>query len=347
MRPPRIVPRPRVGRPHAPASADQRATGSLVELVRRAWDRRAPLRDIGETSAYRLINGAGDGVPGVTVDYYGGALVANFYDDSVQDAVLCEALVQTVPCVTAIYGKRRPRSLSRLSAAQTAALAPAAPLWGVARPDLIVRENGLRFEVRPGDGLSTGLFLDMRDTRAMIRSRAQARTVLNLFAYTCAFGVAALTGGAERVLNIDASRRVLEWGRRNYAHNHLVVDDYDFVYGEAFDWLRRLSRRRTQFDLVICDPPSFSSVKGRAFSVARQYGELVAATLPLLPSGGLLLCCANEAGLKRDAFRAICLQSARAAGRTARIVHAGGASRIDHPQTAGRDDPLKVILLDV
>jgi 23S rRNA G2069 N7-methylase RlmK/C1962 C5-methylase RlmI len=88
-------------------------------------------------------------------------------------------------------------------------------------------------------------------------------------------------------------------------------------------------------------------VNRRAFAATQHYGDLVAATLPLLPSGGLLLCCANESGLKRAAFQSVCVQSIRAAGRTARIAYAGGASPIDHPQALGRDDPLKVILLEL
>jgi hypothetical protein len=77
------------------------------------------------------------------VDYYDGVLVANVYDNSLQDAALCETLVRALPRITAIYGKRRPSSLSRLSAEETAALAPSTPLWGAACPDHIVRENGL------------------------------------------------------------------------------------------------------------------------------------------------------------------------------------------------------------
>src|SRR5262249_41997149 len=169
MKPQQAMPRHAAARRHAHAS-DQIVRASMVDLVHVAWGRRGPLRDTGGTSAYRLINGAGDGLPGITVDHYDGVLVANFYDDSVQEAVLCEALAQAVPRFTAIYGKRRPSSLSRLSPEETAALAPETPLWGVARPEVIVRENGLCFEVRPRDGLSTGLFLDMRDTRALISS---------------------------------------------------------------------------------------------------------------------------------------------------------------------------------
>lgn len=315
--------------------------------VRAAWQRRESLQSAGTTSAFRLINGAGDGLPGITVDYFDGVLVANLYDDALEDAVLIDALAQAVPGATAVYVKRRPRNPSRLSADQTAVLSPATPVWGVARPDLVVQENGLRFQIQPGDGLSTGLFVDMRDTRALVQSRSQGRMVLNLFAYTCAFGVAAMSGGATRVLNIDASRRVLEWGKRNYALNGLTVDDYDFVYGEAFDWLRRLARRGALFDLVVCDPPSFSTVKGRPFSATQHYGALVGASLPVTAPGGLFLCCANEASLPRVTFQAACLQAIRDAGRAARVVYSGGASRIDHPQAAGRDDPLKVMLIEV
>jgi 23S rRNA (cytosine1962-C5)-methyltransferase len=321
--------------------------GPLGQLVRRAVQRRTPLEHAGATTAYRLVNGAGDGLPGITVDRYGAALVANLYDQGPgSEDALVAALARTSG-VRAVYLKRRPRSATRLCAAQVSALAPAAPAWGTPAHEVIVREKGLRFLIRPGTGLSTGLFLDMRETRARVRELAAGRTVLNLFAYTCAFGVAAALGGSVRVLNIDAARPALEWGRQNYRLNGLSPDPYDFVYGEAFDWLRRLARRGTRFDLVIADPPSFSNVKGRAFAVSRDYAELVAACARVVAPSGLLLCCANEMRLPRHAFRAACLQGLREAGQGARVRSFHGAPPLDFPTLPGAEDPLKVLLLEL
>jgi 23S rRNA (cytosine1962-C5)-methyltransferase len=320
---------------------------SLHQLVERAVQRRSSFAHTGATTAYRLLNGAGDELPGLTVDRYGEVLVANLYD---QGPAHEDALVVTLAGTTGartVYVKRRPRSAARLSAAQVAALAPATPAWGTAIDEVLVREHGLRFLIRPGAGLSTGLFLDMRETRARVRELADGRTVLNLFAYTCAFGVAAAIGGAKRVLNVDVARSALEWGRQNYRLNGLSPDPYDFVYGDAFDWLRRLARRGARFDLVIADPPSFSSVKGRAFAVSRDYAPLAAACARVVAPGGLLLCCANEVRLSRRAFRAACLQGLREAGRTACVRSFDGASPLDFPLLPGAEDPLKALLLEL
>src|SRR5206468_2304769 len=145
----------------------------------RAIQRRSRLDHAGATTAYRLLNGAGDGLPGITVDRYGEVVVASLYDQGpASEDALVAALAGTAG-VRAIYVKRRPRSTTRLSAAQVADLAPATPAWGTAVDEIVVRENGLHFLIRPGAGLSTGLFLDMRETRARARELGDGCTVLN------------------------------------------------------------------------------------------------------------------------------------------------------------------------
>ena len=153
-------------------------------------------------------------------------------------------------------------------------LAPAQPVYGPDLGEFVAHEEGLAYVIRPGDGLSTGLFPDMREGRARVRAWAAGRRVLNTFAYTCGFGVAATAGGATRVLNLDLSKSVLEWGQANYRANGFEPDPHDFVFGDVFDWLARLAKRGDRFDLVILDPPGFSRTKSRAFSAARDYGEL-------------------------------------------------------------------------
>ncbi len=318
------------------------------DAVARAVEHRAPLCDDPTTTAYRLLNGAADGVPAVTVDRYDAALVVSLYnvEDRETERRLLAALAK-LPGVAAIYVKQRPRTAARLSDAQTRELAPPQPVWGRALDEVVVRENGLCFLIRPGAGLSTGLFLDMRETRARVQALAAGRTVLNLFAYTCAFGVAACAGGATRVLNLDAARPALRWGMENYALNGLSADPYDFVYGDAFDWLGRLARRGARFDLVIADPPSYSSVKGRRFTVARDYAALAAACTGVVKPGGLLLCCTNEEALPRRSFQTACLRGVGEAGRSARVVADDGAPTLDFPTLPGEDSHLKVLLLSV
>lgn len=234
-----------------------------------------------------------------------------------------------------LYAKAHPREVARLTAGQRAAVAPAAPAWGEPVERVTVVENGVRYAIRPGAGLSVGLFLDMREVRAWVRGQAADRTVLNLFAYTCAFGACATLGGAARVLNVDTSRPYLAWGQENYAGNDLAVDPRDFVHGDAQDWLGRLARRGERFDMVVLDPPSFGRTRGGAFSVERDYARLVAAAARATAPQGILVAATNHHGVspgRFDAFVDRGVHDARRAGRRIRRWH---EPAIDFPTAPG------------
>jgi len=233
------------------------------------------------------------------VDCYGEVAIVHAESASIlQDLLAAPDNPLPSVCETA-YAKIHPRSVSRLSLDDRRRLAPEEPVWGPPCDKVEVSEHGVRYLVRPSAGLSVGLFLDMREVRNWLRGVSSGRTVLNLFAYTCSMGVCASLGGARRVVNIDISRPYLEWGKANYALNGCLVDRQDFIYGDALDWLRRFARRGLTFDLVIVDPPSFSSTP---FSVTRDYPNLVAAAAPVVSSGGVLLAATNHTATSEARF---------------------------------------------
>lgn len=277
-----------------------------AQRLQAAWSRRDPLHTDKDTTAYRLLNGAADGFPDLTVDRYGPVLVANLYSagERVKPPTRLLNTLAEWAGSTAVYLKYRPRTANALNEAERAALAPAEALIGQAVEEVEALENGLRFLVRPGEGLSTGLFLDMRTVRAWLREQAKGRTILNCFAYTCGFGLAGMLGGAERVVNLDVSRRYLEWGQRNYAANGLSAPTTDFIFGDVFDWLKRFTRTGQKFDLVVLDPPSYATTRQTRFSLARDYAGLVALAAPVVKPGGRLLACANTHTLARKTFLA-------------------------------------------
>ena len=126
--------------------------------------------------------------------------------------------------------------------------------------------------------------------------------LLNVFAYTCGFSVAAAKAGA-RTVSIDLSRRWLDWGRRNFALNEIEPAGHEFIYGEAFDWLRRLTRKRRQFDVIVLDPPTFSQSKeSGVFRAEKDFSRLVTAALPLLKAGGVLFASTNAADWRPEEF---------------------------------------------
>jgi 23S rRNA (cytosine1962-C5)-methyltransferase len=297
----------------------QEQSQALKALLRVAAARREVLAQDPDNTIYRLVNGNGDGLPGFTLDRFGEALVLSLYEEKITAGhpalkVLLEASAE-VWSGYPVYVKFRPASAAQLGENAPPEISPPEPLLGSSPDEFTARENGLNYQIRPGRGLSVGLFPDMRLSRARVRQWARGKTVLNCFSYTCGFGLAALSGGATRVLNLDSSRAMLDWGMQNYRENGFEPDAYDFVSGDVFDWLGRFARKGQHFDLVILDPPSYSTTRHTRFSADRNYHMLVELAARVVSPGGTLLACTNHAGLERRAFRQQVQKGLAAAGR--------------------------------
>lgn len=170
-------------------------------------------------------------------------------------------------------------------------------------PSFTVAERGLRFEVNLLRYLDSGLFLDHRDTRRLVRERAAGQTFLNLFAYTGSFSVYAAAGGATRSVTVDMSKTYQAWSRRNLVRNGL--DDpgrHSFVQSDALAFVARMRAARARFDLIVLDPPSFSNSKRMraTFDVQRDQFALLRDTCALLAPGGELLFSNNRQGFRLD-----------------------------------------------
>jgi len=162
--------------------------------------------------------------------------------------------------------------------------------------DSLARENGLRFEVDFSGGYSCGLFLDQRANRVRLRAMQPAR-VLNCFAYTCSFSVAAAMSGAQ-TLSVDLAQPALERGRRNFSHNGLTLEGQRFIADDVLDVLPRLERRGDKFDAIIIDPPTFSRGRnGRIFRVENDLPILLEKALACAAEGAWILLSTNFLGL--------------------------------------------------
>ena len=285
-------------------------------------------------TAYRLIHGEGDGVPALSVDRYGEYLVAQVFSPAIEPHLpaIYDALESTVR-PRGIYAQSRQRPQ-----AGEGKQPPATLQRGIAAPvELEVTEEGLRFFVDVTAPLGTGLFLDLRRGRALVAAHARDRRFLNLFSYTGAFSVHAARGGAREIVAVDLAQRAHARARRNFELNALGAVPHEAIAGDAFKVLARMAERGRKFDLAVVDPPSFAQGKAGAFSVQRDYPELVEATLRVCAPGARVAFVSNTHKVRPEELdRAIGVGAFRA-GREVRIIDRVGLPP-DFPLPAGYID---------
>ncbi len=262
-------------------------TGKLLD---EAVKRREGILFGGGTDALRLVDGAGDGVPGFALEEYAGRWMAmtpgGEIDLRIKDWMKASG--------RRVYWKRLDRHQKESPM----------HLYGEAvESSFQMRENGLDFEVSFESGYSQGIFLDQRLNRAeVMRRMAGGGKFLNLFSYTGGFSVAAARTGAETT-TLDLSAVYLEWAKRNFRHNGLDDSAHHFCKGDAFHWLRRFAKQGRKFDGIVIDPPTFSrDDKGKVFRVEKDFGELAELAAAVLAKGGWMLCCTNYRGISEKDF---------------------------------------------
>jgi 23S rRNA (cytosine1962-C5)-methyltransferase len=327
------------GKPPSLGRADD-----FLRRLRDAGTLRYPL--FARSSAFRLANDLGDVLPGVTIDRYGDFAVLSV---STPEAIerkdeIASALIELG--ARGVHLKVRERADQRR--VETVLACPPAAVAGDTAPDeLEVDEDGLRFLVRLGDGLSTGLFVDQRENRALVRSLSKRKRVLNLFSYTGSFSVAAAAGEARQVVSVDLSAPSLERERRNFALNRLDPEMATRVKADVIDWLRRAKKRGERFDIVVLDPPSFGT-RGRrsTFDVASGYAELAADALSVLEPGGRLLAVTNHRKTSRERLRRLLHEAGRTSGRAFEQMK-DLASSLDCPEGPEGPVSMKSVLVTV
>ncbi len=286
------------------------------ERLRRAWQRRAAALAEPEGAA-RLVYAESDGLPGLIVDRYADRLVCQFLTAGVEAwrGPLVEALAALHPCA-GIYE----RSDAEVRAKE--GLAPrTGVLTGDAPPETVtIREGASRYLVDLAAGHKTGFYLDQRVNRAALAGWARDAEVLNAFAYTGGFGVAALQGGARHVVNLDTSRPALELAARNLALNDLDPARAEQAEGDVFTVLRGYRDRGRQFDLIVLDPPKFVESRVQLERGCRGYKDINLLAFKLLRPGGVLFTFSCSGLVDRSLFEKIVADAALDARRDAQVV---------------------------
>lgn len=287
------------------------------EQLQKAWNLRHSLglANNPETNVFRLVNGEGDGFPGLIIDFYNGVAVMQMHSLGMYRirrelaAALKEILGERL---LAVYDK------SEKTLPFKAGISPCdGYLLGEAQ-QTVVSEYGLRFQVDWEAGQKTGFFIDQRENRRLVQQYAAGRDVLNMFCYTGGFSFFALRGGARLVHSVDASARAIALTNENVTLNFADEARHQAFVADAADFLKNI---KDQYDLIILDPPAFSKHRDTLGQALQAYKRLNARAFEQIRPGGLLFTFSCSQVVSKEKFREAVFSGAAIAGRSVRILH--------------------------
>lgn len=293
----------------------------LFRRIARARRLRERLLDLDSTTAYRLVNGEGDELPGLVVDRFGPVAVVR--PDGPGWARHERAIVEALQA----EGGRGLKSIVIRPKGEDARL-----LHGESIESVVVHEEGRKYNVRPGFGQKTGFFLDQRDNRSAVQRLVQpGDRALDLFSFTGGFSVALAVGGAKHVTSVDLSAPILQEVAGQMDLNGIAADRHEGIAADIFKWLPQEARRRGRFDVVVCDPPALSRKKADLPNARKAYQRIHEALAPVVAPGGLLVTASCTSRLSADDLLEDALAGLKRGGRrvTRELRRAGAGA--DHP----------------
>lgn len=264
----------------------------------KAKKRRQRFFEDEQTTAFRLFNGEGDGLGGLTVDLYADYAVFSWYNAFIyrQREQMIAAFQKAYPEIKGAYEKIRFDSTVKFESQQ---------IYGRKAPEpLIVLENGVSYATYLNEGLMTGIFLDQKNVRkTLANGLAVGKTVLNMFSYTGAFSVAAAMGGSVQTTSVDLAKRSLEKTQEQFKVNGIDPDTQKIYVMDVFRYFNYARKKKLHYDLIVLDPPSFARNGKKTFSVAKNYGELLEDAIDILEEDGVVIASTNAANVSRKKFR--------------------------------------------
>ncbi len=285
-----------------------------TSIERAAALRRALGLQRPDNTAYRLVHGEGDFLPGLVVDVYGDTAVVQAHSPGMHYArhTVAQALVD-VAGITNVYYK------SETTLPYKARLDPVNDYLIGRATDCTALENGLRFNIDWLRGQKTGFFVDQRDNRSLLEHYSRGRRVLNMFCYTGGFSVYALRGGAVKVDSVDSSAKAISLTEANVAMNFGPDAPHSAYAVDAFKYLD--STPEGSYDLIVLDPPAFAKHRNALRNALRGYQRLNAAGIAKVAPGGIVFTFSCSQAVSREQFRLAVFSAAAQTGRRVRILH--------------------------
>ncbi len=260
---------------------------------------RKDLYESTETNAFRMFNGEGDGIGGLTIDYFAGYYLVTWYSEGIysfKEEVIGALLKSTQ--VKGIYQKKRFDTDGKYIEDQDYVMGEV-PEW-----PLIVKESGQQFAIYLDDGAMVGIFLDQRDVRKRIRDHyAKGKTVLNTFSYTGGFSVFAAAGGASKTTSVDLANRSLSKTREQFSVNDIDPDTESIIVEDVFKYFKYAVKKELKFDMVVLDPPSFARSKKFTFSASKDYTNLLKEAIAITEKDGVIVASTNCSSFNMQRFK--------------------------------------------
>jgi 23S rRNA (cytosine1962-C5)-methyltransferase len=280
-----------------------------------------------DTDCYRLVNGDGDGLSGVVIDRYADVVVAQLLTAGAER--MREEIVGHLSALL------RPRAIIERSQGavrkQEGLADRVGPLAGESVEEVVATEAGIRLAINPHEGQKTGYFLDQRENRRLFGSIASDARVLDAYCYAGGFALAALKGGARRVVAVDTSAKALNWARRTLQLNGLGDDRIELIHGDASEYLEA---SKAQFDLIALDPPPLARAREDAARAEHLYVTLNGRAFDALAPGGSMMTFSCSTHFRGEEFvRAVRIAQGKA-NRNFRMLARLGAAP-DHPVLLG------------
>jgi 23S rRNA (cytosine1962-C5)-methyltransferase len=279
----------------------------LESLLSKAFEKRRELFALVDTNCFRLFNGDGDEISGLTIDLYGEFILIQYFSSDLAQYTgqileyLKSAgnLLPVEPKGLLLKNRIKPAKTKDIRSARESELIGGS----LPPPGYAVRQNGVEARVDLVSGQNTGVFLDMREVRDSLAGFYRTSDImLNLFSYTALFSIHALRNGITGTVNVDLSKRVLSRAKENYRLNGLSIDERDFLYGDARDWIRIFRKKSRMFSFIVFDPPTFSRNRLGNFSSSRHYQDYLSLLEPLV-SDGYVLTSVNSYSISVDLYR--------------------------------------------